>query len=484
MRRKALRWLAAPLLGLALLGGAGCATNPVTGQRQLALISEAQEIEMGQQAAREVEQGIGLVPDTALQAYVRRIGARLAAASERPHLPWSFAVLDDPTPNAFALPGGPIYVTRGLLNLMDSEAELATVLGHEIGHVTARHSVTQISRAQLGQLGLVLGTILAPEVGQYAELLGSGMQLLLLRYSRDAERQSDELGFRYALQQGYDVREMADVFESLARVGEAAGRSPLPTWAATHPAPEERIRNVEQRLAALQAESGSPGRTGAAEYLAQIDGLVYGEDPRQGFFRDAVFYHPELRFRLRFPPGWRTQNTPRAVLAMSPRNDAALQLTLVPGATPAQAATRFLQQEGIQPLQTTQQEINGLPAVVAAFQAQTQQGMLQGWAAFIAHDGRIYQLLGYTPAAAFARYQALFPQVIGSFAPVSDPAILNVQPRRIRIVRVEQPTTLAEFDRRYPSVIPLEELALINQLAGGGSQVAAGTRLKRVVEGG
>ena len=147
---------------------AGCAKNPATGQRQLSFISEAQEVQLGRQAAVEAQQSIGLVQNPELQEYVSRIGLALAAKSERPELPWQFQVVDDPSPNAFALPGGFIFVTRGMLTLMTSEAELASVLGHEIGHVTARHSVNQISKQQLAQIGLGLGGILFPTVQELA----------------------------------------------------------------------------------------------------------------------------------------------------------------------------------------------------------------------------------------------------------------------------------------------------------------------------
>src|SRR5262245_4785046 len=207
---------------------AGCATNPVTGKRELALVSEAQELQIGQQAAEQTRSEIGLVKDDALQAYVHAVGAKLAAGSERPQLPWSFQVVDDPTPNAFALPGGFIFVTRGLMGYMGSEAQLASVLGHEIGHVTARHSVQQMSQAQIAQLGLGVGMIFVPELQQFGDWLGSGLQLLFLKHGRDAERQADELGFRYALEKRYDVREMADVFETLQQLSQQGSRSPLP----------------------------------------------------------------------------------------------------------------------------------------------------------------------------------------------------------------------------------------------------------------
>src|SRR5215212_8768796 len=207
------------LLGTGLAAGLlSCARNPVTGKSELALVSESQEIQMGKQAAQDVAQTIGLYNDPKVEAYVAGIGKRIAAASERPNLPWEFHVVNDASVNAFALPGGFIYVTRGLLGYVTNEAELATVVGHEIGHVTNRHSVQQISKAQVAQLGLGLGSILSPQVAQVAGVASQGLQLLFLKYSRDYENQADMAGFRYALNQNWDVREMSDMFETLDRV--------------------------------------------------------------------------------------------------------------------------------------------------------------------------------------------------------------------------------------------------------------------------
>lgn len=464
--------------GLVCAMAAGCAVNPVTGRRQLALISEAQEIQMGQQASQEVAQQLGLVEDQALQQYVQRVGEELARESERPNLPWSFRVVDDPTPNAFALPGGFIFLTRGMMDLMDSEAELAAVLGHEIGHVTARHSVTQISRGQLAQLGLGLGSIFFPEAAQtFGGLAQTGMQLLFLSHGRDAERQSDELGFRYALREGYDVREMDDIFATLMRIGASSGRSSVPAWLATHPAEPERIAAAQARADTV---TQSPLNLRRAEYLARIDGLMYGDNPRQGFFRGGVFLHPDLRFRLDFPQGWRTQNMPQAVNALAPREDAVLQLTQAQGSNADDAARRFLSQQGIRPGQGGRQNVNGNPAVVVYFQAQAQQGIISGMVGFIEHGGSIYQVLAYTPAQSFRNYEPEFRRVIGSFASVSDPAVLNVRPNRVDIVQTSRQMTLAQFNRQHPSVIPLPELAILNQVEGEASMLPAG-QWKRVV---
>lgn len=475
------QWRRLALAALCAAPLAGCAVNPVTGERQFALVSESQEIQIGQQAAQEVTQSIGLVQDQALQDYVQRIGAALAARSERPGLPWTFRVVDDPTPNAFALPGGYIFVTRGLLGLVDSEAELASVLGHEIGHITARHQVTQISRAQLAQLGLGVGSILFPGAAQQLGGLASGgLQLLFLSYGRDAERQADDLGFRYARTQGYDVREMANVFRALQRVGEAEGQSPLPSWLATHPAPAERIQAVQARIDTANLPAGLANRR--AEYLQRINGLVYGENPRNGYFREGVFLHPELRFRMTFPQGWATQNLPQAVTALSPRRDAVIQLTLSGDATPEAAAQRFFAQ-GVQQGQTGRETVNGLPAVVGYFRAQTEQGVVDGVAGFVTYGGRTYQVIAYTSGGQLSGYDRTFRQVIGSFAQLTDPQALAVQPNRISIVRLDRSMTLTEFNQRYPSVIPLTELAIINGVAEGNSVLQNGSQVKRVVRG-
>ncbi|HET9439630.1 MAG TPA: M48 family metalloprotease [Longimicrobiales bacterium] len=457
---------------------AACATNPATGRREISLVSESQEIQMGQEAAQQVEQSLGLVKDAELQAYVRRIGGELARQSERPQLPWRFGVIDDPTPNAFALPGGPVYITRGLMNLMSSEAELASVLGHEIGHITARHSAQMMTRAQLGQIGLIAAVLVRPELAQFGDLLSGGMQLLFLKYGRDAERQADELGFKYALTENYDVSEMDDVFLSLQRLGEIEGRSGLPSWASTHPDPGERANTTRERVAALPAPA-APRVTNEAAYMNQIDGLVYGDNPRQGFFRNGEFLHPDLRFRLGMPNGWKTQNMPSAVVAVSPQRDAVVQLQFAQG-TPTDAARRFFSQQGMQQGQNSSASINGNPAYSSYFQAQTQQGVVAGLVTWVSHNSNTYQILSYTSGQQLRAYDNLFRSVAGSFATLTDPSALNVRPNVVDIVQIPSAMTLTQFNQRYPSVIPIAELAIINQVEANAT-LPSRTRVKRVV---
>src|SRR3954467_10213345 len=275
-RRRSLLFSAGLAAGLL-----SCARNPVTGKSELSLVSESQEIQMGQEASKEVAQSIGIYNDAKINDYVASIGKRIAANSERPNLPWEFHVVDDASVNAFALPGGFIYVTRGLLASINDEAELATVVGHEIGHVTNRHSVQQISKQQLAQLGLGVGSILSSDIAKFGQLASAGLSVLFLKYSRDAENQADLAGFRYALQQGYDVREMTKVMETLDRISQTSGGGKLPEWLATHPNPENRIEHIQKMLDTVKTDP-SKGRVNREQYLQLVRGITYGEDPRQG----------------------------------------------------------------------------------------------------------------------------------------------------------------------------------------------------------
>jgi predicted Zn-dependent protease len=485
MTRRAVLALPALLLTAGLVAGpvASCARNPVTGKNELALVSEGQEIQMGQQAAQEVAQTIGFVDDSELQSYVANIGKRMAAKSERPKLPWEFHVVNDAAVNAFALPGGFIYVTRGLLGSMNSEAELATVLGHEIGHVTARHSVQQISKAQLATLGLGIGSIVSSDIAQFAGLAGQGLQVLFLKYGRDAENQADDLGFRYALGQNYDVREMANVFETLNRASQVGGEGGrLPEWLSTHPNPENRVKRTEERLDTLHTSLAN-AIVNREEYLRQIDGLTYGEDPRQGFFEDAMFYHPDMRFQLRFPEGWKAQNTPSAVVAISPKEDAIIQLGLAGDAAPREAASQFLSQEGVKAGNGSTSSINGNPAATSYFQAQTQQGVIEGIVSFISYGGKTFGLLGYTPQGNLQAYDGEFRETIRSFDQLRNSAALSVKPAVLQLMPVPSQMTLTQFNQQYPSSISIEELAIINELPAPETVVPRGRTLKRVVGG-
>jgi predicted Zn-dependent protease len=466
------------LLILGGLAATSCALNPVSGEREFVMVSEAQEIQMGRQGAAEVIATIGRVPDPALQAYGDGIGQGMALHGERPQLAWEFHVLDDASVNAFAMPGGFIFVTRGLLTHMTNEAQLASVLGHEIGHVTARHSVQQMSRQQLASLGLGLGSVLSPTIAEYGQVTSLGLGLLFLSYSREYETQADHLGFRYALARGYDTREMIQVFEMLRRDAQLAGVGRLPEWQSSHPDPGNRIQDV-QRMVAASAEDFSSKVVGKDEFLRRLDGMAHGEDPRAGYFREGLFLHPDLQFQLAFPDGWTRQNAADAVTAISPDRDAVIQLRGAEGSA-TEAARRFRDQDGLQAGAPSTGTIHGSRAVTTEFTAQGGQNeSIRGFVTFIEYGGATWGILAYTVADRFASYSPAFTRSRDSFERLTDPVALAAQPLRMRIDRAPRAMSLQQFNSEMPSSIPLAELALINGLDET-AQLRAGQPVKRV----
>jgi predicted Zn-dependent protease len=428
----------------------------------LSLISEGQEIEMGRSYSQQVESTMSLYDDAEVQAYVDRIGQRLAATSERPDLPWSFKVVDDPVVNAFALPGGYIYVTRGIFTHFNSEAELAAVVGHEIGHVTARHSVEQLSRQQLGVLALGVGSILSEDVRRFGGVAQAGLSVLFLSYGRDDEHEADLLGVRYALRDSYDPREAADVHEMLGRQTEAAGGSGVPSWLSTHPSSADRIQRIRALVDTIPAATLAATRVNVDGFLAVLDGAVYGTNPRQGFFRDAEFLHPDLEFLVRFPAGWATANLTQAVLARSPEDDAIIELTASSTEGHAAAARAFFDQDGVRDRNVRSVSIHGAAATRGDFRVQTEQGTLEGIVTFLEFGGLTYRILGYTREGALENRRGVFTGTMDSFDRLTEQAALDVEPMRIELVTVQRETTLRRMVDGRPSEIDPEALAILN----------------------
>ncbi len=461
-----------------LLVLSGCSVNPATGKRQLNLIPESQEIAMGKQYDQQASGSMGLYDDPELTAYVSGLGKELAAVSERPGLPWTFRVVDDPVVNAFALPGGYIYVTRGILAHLESEAELAGVIGHEIGHVTARHSVNQISKQQLAGLATAGAMIARPELQQFGGLAETGLGLMFLKFGRDDERQADDLGLRYLQRMHYDPRQMADVMEMLQQVSAAAGAGRVPGWMSTHPAPANRRQRILDQVAGAPAG----GTVNRDRHLDAIDGMVFGPDPREGYFKETRFFHPDLKFRFDLPVGWDQINQKTVVGAMAPDSDGIVQLTMVEGATPAEADSKFYEQDGIDGRSGSTARVNGLPAVSRRFTITSDQGSLRGMTAFISYGGNIYRILAYAVAEHFSGYEQAMARSVGSFAEITDRRVLNVEPKRLKVVTLSRSRSPREMVGTYHATVPAETLALLNH-AGVDTKLPSGRRVK-VVTGG
>jgi len=471
--RAAAPWLAIP----ALLAVIACSTNPATGHSQLNMFSQGQEIALGQQYDQQVRQQIGVYDDPQLQAYVDRIGRELAARSERPDLPWHFAVVDDPSVNAFALPGGYVYVTRGLIEHMNSEAELAGVMGHEIGHVAARHQVNQLTKQQLTQVGLMVGMILSPRVYQYGNLANLAGGLLFLKFGRDDERQADDLGLRYISRSGYPPEAMGNVMTLLTRVSRSEQGGRLPDWLATHPNPEERLQRMQAAYTHLPAGLGSAGFQREA-LLSHLEGTVYGSDPRQGFFRRGVFFQPEMGVALEGPRGWKGSNSRQAVAWQAPDQGAVMALTLSQDQDPRRAADRFFSQSGVVQANGWSGPPGGLGS---QFVANTEQGQLEGAVSFVQQGGRVFELIGFSRGGMWGRYANDVARAMGSFGRVDQRQLGRVEPWHVDLVQISKPMNLRDFDHAHPSTVPLEKVALLNNVDTN-AQVPPGT-VKRVIGG-
>lgn len=460
-----------------------CARNPVTGKRQVALISEDQEIAMGKEADPQIIAEYGLYEDANLQSFINQKGKEMAAISHRPNLDYQFRIVDSDILNAFAVPGGYVYFTRGIMAHFNNEAEFAGVLGHEIGHITARHSVSQQSRQILGQIGLIGAMVVKPELAQFGEAASQGLGLLFLKYGRDAERQSDDLGVEYSSKIGYDAQQMAGFFTTLQRQGEQTGAAELPTFLSTHPNPGDRNVDVAKAATEWKQKLGlTNAKVNRDEYLRRIEGIVYGEDPRQGYLENNVFYHPELRFQFNIPANWNYQNTPQRV-NFAPKDGRALMfMTLAQGSSLQQAANTAMQGYQLQVTGSRDVSVNGLPALaVEARQQQQQQGaVINTLSYFIQYGGNIYHIIGVTSQADYPAYANTFNSVMQSFRQLTDQAKINKKPERVRIKTVAQTATLQQVLRSFN--MPdnrLEELAILNGMRLT-DQVQKGTLIKVV----
>ncbi len=472
------------LVGCMLLSA--CSKNPVTGKKQALLMSEEREISLGKQSDPSIVASFGMYPDETLQKFIDEKGQQMAKISHRPDLPFEFKILDSPVVNAFALPGGYVYFTRGILAHFNNEAEFAGVLGHEIGHVTARHGAQQQRNQIFAQVGLIAGVVLMKDVAQFAQQAQQGIQLLLLKNGRDHESQSDELGVLYSTKIGYDSHEMADFFSTLKRLSDKAGAGSIPTFLSTHPDPADRYNRVHQLSdVAQEGVNKSTLKVGRDSYLRMIDGLIYGEDPKQGYVERDVFYHPELKFEYNVPRGWRLQNSPQQV-QMAPEDGKALMIfTLAQGGSLNEAANKMVQDLQLQIKDRRTGQVNGFPAMMIESEQTNQQSgqSIRIMSTLIQDEKLIYVFHGLSTPEDFGRYRAQFNNSMQSFKRLTDPSKINVQPERIKIVSVQQDGTLANALRQAGlSSDRFEEMSILNGMQQT-DRVTRGMLIKSVAKG-
>jgi len=436
----------------------GCATNPVSGSPEVVFMTEAKEIELGRTNDVKVRHQYGVYDNPELQAYVQRVGQKLAAQSHRPGLAYQFTVLDSPEVNAFALPGGYIYITRGILAYINSEAELAAVLGHEIGHVTARHSVRQYTAAMAtGMVGAIIGATTGVRGTQdLFSVLGNAF---LSGYGRDHELESDRLGAEYLARAGYDPQAIIQVIGILKNQEEfekqrAAAEKRAPRIYhgvfASHPSADQRLQEVVAE--ADKFKTGAIPTIARDEYLNRVDNLMYGDNAKEGVRYGNSFYHRDMNFALDFPAGWQLENTPQAIRAGSPDKTAILIVQ-------AEESTKELPPNDFLNLrmnfialdQAGPVEGISMPSYTGIASASPAFGRRRTRVATLYFNNRRFLFQGATKdPGTFAATDTLFLSAIRSLRPLTDKEKKLAEGMRVHAVRARPGDTFASLAKKSP----------------------------------
>lgn len=456
---------------------AGCAVNPVSGQQEFVLMSEQQELAAGREANQQVLQQYRIYPDQQLQVYVNSVGQTLAAQSHRSELTYQFTVVDSTEINAFALPGGYVYITRGLLSYLNSEAELAAVLGHEIGHITARHAVRQQTSAQAASIGAGMLSVLLPELssaglGQTVNLLGTAM---LRGYGREHELEADRLGADYLARSGYDPQAMLTVIRTLKeheifdqRLARLEGRQARAYHGvfSTHPDNDTRLREIVDYASQQQTTADGIYR---GRFLDEIDGMMFGPNPAEGVLIDNAFLHPDLGIAVQFPRGWNVANQPDQILAMNP--EASAQVQMIARAIPAGTSPQtLLKQLGLESLSAAERITNpGVDGITGVAGVNTAAGVRTVRVSALVTGNHGYVISGIAQAASQqAQFDPAFKAVAMSFHRLSDAERALSSGERLRVVNLKGTISWQALARGSPlRKLPEQHLKLLNAAAPG-----------------
>ncbi len=486
--RVSLNRFALLLLALATVGPIACApAAPARAPRTSVLMSTAREDSIGRDGAREVASQIGLVEDPKLNAYVTSLGDRLALNARRAEIQYRFFVVEMTEPNAFAIPGGYIYVSRGLLNLVNSEEELANVIAHEIAHVDARHAAQrelQQRKASIlsvlgGLAGAVVGGDAGAAMGVFGQAYGAG---LIAHYSRDQERDADRLGQELAAQAGFRAIGMAEFLRTLENDQRLrTGASRRPSFFDSHPSTPERIASAAARADSFPVQAGAAPPLPRDAFLDRIDGIVVGENPAEGILLGNRFLHPDLQLGVRFPDAWKVANARTAIGAVSPRGQAIVALELQEaGQDPRIAAARFVEFERLSIYESRELRIGAFPAVWVMATQPGARGNLGLDLTWIAFQGRIFRLTGTTPLAAAPTHRPAFRGVAHSFRRITAEEIAEIEVIRLRATRARAGETIEDLSLRTQNRWDVRETAVVNALPAN-VRLKAGQWLKIAV---
>ena len=474
-RRQALTGMCS-IAGTAMLSG--CAINPVTGKPELMLMGEGKEIALGMQSHGEIINSYGSLDDDAIQGWFNERGQEMAKITQRSHLQYNFTVLDSPVVNAFAVPGGYVYVTRGILGYFNNEAQFAGVLGHELGHINYRHSAARYSKAQLTSLALGVGSVFSEEFAKYSQLASVGAALMFLKFSRSDEREADKAGVEYSSKIQYDATEISNFFHTLERMRPKEGS--LPAWQSTHPDPGDRINATRKQ--AVKYQTSHPYTTGFVtkrdEYLELIDGLVFGDNPRQGYVKDNMFYHPEMKFMFPVFSNWELSNNPSEVRMTSEDQAAVLVFTLAPGATLEDSEAKFTKGNNVVVSDSKSVTINGMNGLRMSGIMEEDGSELFIQSNFIKKENTVFAFHGITAQEKAGKFESKFIHIANGFSTLTDSKLLDVSAVRLQVRQVKHTKKLKDvFNDFDVSEEKLEEFSIMNGMELEES-VKAGTRIK------
>lgn len=480
------RYVSTILLFLILSLMMSCAINPVTRKPEFVLMSETQEIEMGREMDPKILQEYGYYQDEALQTYINRLGQELAGVCDRPDLSYQFKVVNSSMINAFALPGGYVYVTRGLLAYVNTEAELAGVLGHEIGHITARHAVRQYTKAQTYQFGILAASIVYPEMSQLGQFADFVAMAIIQGYGRNNELQADRLGIKYASSTGYDPYCVSSFMKTLDNIEEATGKKGYHGLFSTHPETVDRITKANEAAQTIGPPPSGQFKQLRDAYLSTIDGLIFGDDPKEGIVEGTTFKHPDLRITLTFPNGWTINNAKDVLAAKHPGKEYFIQMTLRTldkQLSAAEFAKKVATSYRLNQMTGSSQTINGFEAHVGTYQGTAKDmGDIRAEIATIRADDSGYILMGISRPDSFGEALPFFQSTIKSFKRLSKEEAQTIKPHEIRIYTVKTGDTWESIAHQFGQPTgTVETLALINAL-NPSTPPQPGSRIKVIAE--
>ena len=427
------------------------------------------EQKVGDQAAAQVDAEMGIAKNEVLEAWVTDIGQRLVAVTKKPDRPFRFRIVDMAEPNAFALPGGHIYVSRGLLALVNTEDQLAGVIGHEIGHVVGSHASRRITlaapfRVITGLTGWITG-ILSTRVGDAIRNGGDTLTdgLLVSPYGRQQERDADRIGQKLAADAGWDPAGLSEFLDSLGRDETLrSGRERSTSWLDSHPATPERVKDTRQRAADLEIVDHAPIAKNRAALLAKLDGLLVGDDAAGGLVVDDLFIQPELGFTLGVPAEWVYQNAPAQFIAVPEKGGAAIVLKVAALGNDLEAVEQEIKKALGKKVESRKVSLGGLSGIRFRTNMKTRQGKMTIDATYFAVEGMILEVAGIAPREDFSSWSAILDAAIDAIHPPTPDEIASLREDRLRITTATAGETLDQIAERSGSDWPPDRLAVMN----------------------